>query len=85
MKNIRGKIGHALVIAGLIYALVTVVVVPAWADCTQSDCNGWYSPGAVDAYCHGLGCDQGGQVVSCTSSGWSIYCNGCGTFSGTCP
>lgn len=83
MNQIRARFGHVLLSAGMIYALITIFAVPASAACTQADCDSIQQ--GVDFLCEQFNCNSGGHVISCTSSGFAIFCNGCGVKTGTCP
>jgi len=81
MKKPLVLLGHAAVVAGLIYALVTIYAIPAEA-CTPSECSAL--PQAANSICQMYGYSSG-RVVSCDSSGWRIQCQPGGwVTSGTC-
>jgi hypothetical protein len=82
MKNVRPVMVHGLLIAGMIYALLSVAVLPA-AACTPSQCNTLSQ--IANSMCQLHDCPDGGELVLCDSSGWEIDCyGGCGVFGGQC-
>lgn len=84
MKNIQSVLLSAVLCVGMIYALLSIAAVPAYA-CTPTDCATLSQEASTlcnQVYCTGHG--AGGQLVSCNSSGFEIDCYSCGFFGGTC-
>ena len=79
MKKIGSVVVHGLLIIGMVYALISIVPLPAYA-CTPSQCSSIEQN--VGFICEGFNpnCTQGGEVNSCSSSGFAITCFGCGVF-----
>jgi hypothetical protein len=86
MKKIRYLVFHGLLSAGMLYALISIVPLPASA-CTPTECANFAKN--ISQICAGFyGCHNGGHVISCNSTSITFYCNPpgpqCGFHGGGC-
>jgi len=73
MNKMLAVIAHALLVTGMLYALITIVAVPA-AACTTSQCDAIRAnPGLLCQAKDGPNCSVG-HVTSCSGSGFNIAC-----------
>jgi len=81
MKKIVSLVGQAALACGVFYALLVIAAVPAFADCTPTDCSALQTNVAqicqAEGQQRGLNCSYGGEVRTCIPSWYEIYCYIC--------
>ena len=82
MKKIRSVFVHGLLCAGMVYGLMSIAVLPAYA-CTPSQCA-IAQQDASSICANDFGCNNGGRVVICDSTHVVFFCTGCGNFNALC-
>jgi len=73
MKMTLTLITHCLLVAGMLYAVVVIAVVPA-AACTTSQCSSVNANAGAFCWAQDGGSCTVGRVIKCDSSGFSIVC-----------
>jgi hypothetical protein len=77
MKKLRTVLGYAILIAGMTYALLAIVVVPASA-CTPAECDLLESDmSELCASVYPESCIYGAMMAYCDSGGYRINCLVC--------
>ena len=78
MKNFRALLLPFVLCVGMVYALLSIGAVPAYA-CTPAECA-VLQQHASQICQFTYGCLNGGTIVSCDSSGAELECFSCGGF-----
>ncbi len=76
MTKIRSWIVPGLLGIGMIYALLAITPLQAYA-CTPTECADLEA--GIDTFCATMGCDDGGKVLACNSTSLAYICYGDGS------